>query len=462
LYIHIIQSQHENKKYLSRKDCQPFHHGLHYIPIAGDFVRILPFKKLFMDINRLARKITFTLFLAMSLGSAGFLVAATVNTIVGADISGNPAWAGLPAAMFTLGTAFSAFLLGFAMERFGRRIGMLIGLGAGMLGTLLAAVAIGIISFPLFLAGMIFSGSARAALQLGRFAAAEVHPPQQRGRAISNVVIGGTVGAVLGPWLAGPMGQWALGAGYDEMLGPYAASFVLIMLSALVVFLLLRPDPRELGLEVARIHPEVHANGEQVRNFLQIVRIPAAAVAVVAMVISQAVMVMLMGITALHMKEHQHELLGISAVISAHTFGMYAFSIFSGQLADRWGRGQVILVGGAGLVAACLLAPLSTALLPLALSLFLLGLGWNFCYVGGSSLLTDQLNQLERAKIQGTNDLLVGLATAAGSFISGLIFAALGYSMVGMIGATLSLIPFGLTLWWQLGQRKLASTIIEG
>jgi MFS family permease len=168
-------------------------------------------------------------------------------------------------------------------------------------------------------------------------------------------------------------------------------------------------------------------------------------------------MVMLMGITALYMKDNQHELVAISVVISAHTFGMYAFSIFSGQLADRWGRGQVILVGGAGLVLACILAPLSTALVALSLSLFLLGLGWNFCYVGGSSLLADQLNHLERSKIQGTNDLLVGLATALGSFISGLIFAAMGYGMVGIIGALLALIPLGMTLRWQLGQRKLAS-----
>jgi MFS family permease len=409
-----------------------------------------------MDLTRLARKITFTLFLAMSLGSAGFIVAATVNTIVGADISGNPAWAGLPAAMFTLGTALSAFLLGFAMERFGRRLGMLMGLVAGLFGTILAAAAIGVVSFPLFLAGMAFSGAARAALQLGRFAAAEVHPPEQRGRAISNVVIGGTVGAVLGPWLAGPMSQWALGAGYKEMLGPYVASFVLLALATLAVFILLRPDPRDLGQKVAKLYPEAQSDGGQVRTFLQILRIPAAAVAIVAMVFSQAVMVMLMGITALYMKDNQHELLAISAVISAHTFGMYAFSIFSGQLADRWGRGQVILVGGAGLVIACLLAPLSTALVALVLSLFLLGLGWNFCYVGGSSLLADQLNHLERAKIQGTNDLLIGLAAAVGSFVSGLIFAAIGFGMVGMIGAVLALIPFGLTLWWQLGKRRLA------
>ena len=373
-----------------------------------------------MDFPRLARKITLTLFLAMSLGSAGFIVAATVNTIVGAEISGNPAWAGLPAAMFTLGSAVSAFLLGFAMERFGRRLGMVIGMVLGLFGTILAAVAIGVISFPIFLAGMVFSGAARAALQLGRFAAAEVHPPEQRGRAISNVVIGGTVGAVLGPWLAGPMGQWALGAGYNEMIGPYVASFVLIALATLVVFIMLRPDPRDLGREVSRFYPDSLPDEEQVRTISQIIRIPAAAVAIIAMVVSQAVMVMLMVIITLYMKDNNHELLGISLVISSHTFGMYAFSIFSGQLADRWGRGQVILVGASGLILACILAPISTNLAPLAFSLFLLGLGWNFCYVGGSSLLADQLNNLERAKTQGFNDSLIGLASAIGSFISGL------------------------------------------
>lgn len=411
-----------------------------------------------MDFPRLARKITFTLFLAMSLGSAGFLVAATVNAIVGAEISGNPAWAGLPASMFTLGTALSAFFLGFAMERFGRRLGMVIGLLFGLFGTILAALAIGAISFPLFLAGMVFSGSARAALQLGRFAAAEVHPPEQRGRAISNVVIGGTVGAILGPWLAGPMGQWALGAGYQEMLGPYVASFALIALATIVVFILLRPDPRDLGREVSHLYPESDSAEEQVRTLSQIIRIPAAVVAILAMVISQAVMVMLMGITALHMKDNSHELLGISLVISSHTFGMYAFSIFSGQLVDRWGRGQVIIVGATGLILACILAPVSTNLAPLASSLFLLGLGWNFCYVGGSSLLADQLNYLERAKTQGFNDLLIGLASAIGSFISGLIFAASGYGAVGMVGVGLAIIPLGMTLWWQMGQRRLATS----
>jgi MFS family permease len=189
---------------------------------------------------------------------------------------------------------------------------------------------------------------------------------------------------------------------------------------------------------------------------VQILRQPAALVAIAAMVIAQMVMVMLMGITALHMREHEHALIDVSLVISSHTFGMFAFSIVSGQLTDRWGRGPVILVGLGTLILSCLLAPLSPEVVPLALALFLLGLGWNFSYVGGSSLLADQLAPGERARAQGFNDLLVGLASAGGSLGSGLIFAAQGYDLVGLIGLVLALVPFGLALWWQLGRRRLA------
>jgi MFS family permease len=166
------------------------------------------------------------------------------------------------------------------------------------------------------------------------------------------------------------------------------------------------------------------------------------------------VMVMLMVITAVHMKGHQHALTDISLVISSHTFGMFAFSIISGQLADRWGRLPVILAGLGTTILACLLAPLSPDVVPLAVSLFFLGLGWNFCFVGGSSLLSDQLAPAERARTQGFNDLLIGLASAIGSFSSGLIFAATGYALTGLIGAAACLIPLGLALWWRAGQRR--------
>jgi MFS family permease len=114
------------------------------------------------------------------------------------------------------------------------------------------------------------------------------------------------------------------------------------------------------------------------------------------------------------------------------------------------------LVGAICLVIASLFAPLSPEVIPLAVALFLLGLGWNFCYVGGSALLADQLNSLERSRTQGVNDLLVGIAAAVGSFISGLIFSAWGYGPVGTIGLFLALIPLGMTFWWWTGQRRMA------
>ena len=174
------------------------------------------------------------------------------------------------------------------------------------------------------------------------------------------------------------------------------------------------------------------------------------------MVIGQVVMVMLMGITSLYMKNHQYTLTDISLVISAHTFGMFAFSIISGRLTDRWGRGAVIMAGAGFLVIGCMLAPLSTNILPLAIALLLLGIGWNFCYVGGSTLLSDQLSPAERPKTQGTNDLLVGLATATASFSSGLMYASVGYKVMGVIGAAIALILLGLTGWWLIKRQQVA------
>ena len=159
-------------------------------------------------------------------------------------------------------------------------------------------------------------------------------------------------------------------------------------------------------------------------------------------------MVAIMGITALHMKDHSHILSEVSTVISAHTLGMYAFSVLSGRLADKWGRGPVILTGAATLLLACLTAPLSPDVLPLAVSLFLLGLGWNFCFVGGSTLLADQLSPAERARTQGRNDLLVGLASAASVFGSGLIYDATSYTFISLVAGVLAVIPLIMVLTW--------------
>jgi MFS family permease len=242
--------------------------------------------------------------------------------------------------------------------------------------------------------------------------------------------------------------------------GPYLVTVVLLALAALVIYLWLRPDPRDVGRQMAQHHPEATVRDGPARAVSEILRTPSVIVAVMAMAIGQVVMAMLTGIVSLHMADFKHSLTDISLVASAHTFGMFAFSMVAGRLTDRWGRGPVILTGTVMLALSCALAPLSTDVLPLAGALFLLGVGWNFSYVGGSALLSDQLSPDERAKTQGTSDLLVGLATAAASLGSGVMFAGTGYGGIAIVGTVASLIPVGLTAWWMLRRRRLGRRLV--
>ena len=403
------------------------------------------------DLSKTARKITLTLFMAQSLFSAGSIAVATVNSIMGAKLGGKP-WAGVPSAVFLLGGALAASMWGVLMDIIGRRNGIVLGLVLGVLGSGLVVLAVNQSILILMLIGMTLLGFAQAAMLLGRFAAAEVNPPIKRGAAISNVVLGGAVGAIVGPLLVGPMGKFAVRIGMDQLAGAYIAGLVLFGISSVIISIGLRPDPRELGKQVAALYPDSTPEGKA-RPIGVILRQPAALTAVIAMVLGQVVMVAIMGITALHMEDHSHQLGEISAVISAHTLGMYAFSVLSGRLADRWGRGPVILTGAATLLLACLTAPLSPDVLPLAVSLFLLGLGWNFCFVGGSTLLADQLSPAERARTQGSNDMLVGLASATSVFSSGLVYDATSYTVISLVAAALSLIPLVMVFTWMRRER---------
>lgn len=404
-----------------------------------------------MDIMTDARRIRNALFLTQSVFSGGYFGAVTVASIVGAALTNRPAWAGVPAAALLMGAAASATFWGLAMERIGRRSALTLGILTAVVGAAVAGWAIVLASFTLFIAGMLAMGVGRAASDLGRYVAGEVHPPAFRARAISTVVVGGTVGAVGGPLLVGPSGVAVRALGAPELAGPFAAAVLLLGAAAAIVMLGVRPAPKVLAQEIERQYPPPisSSNPAEKRRLAVLLRLPATIVASTAMIFGQMIMVMVMVITSLHMRDNGHNLAAISVVISSHTFGMYAFSVISGQLADRWGRVPVILLGAVGLGAACLLSGLSSQLAPLAISLFLLGLGWNLCYVAGSALLTDGLRASERPALQGFNDTLVGAASAVASLGSGVVFASFGYQVMGVVGAAASLVPLLVLLWWR-------------
>jgi MFS family permease len=407
------------------------------------------------DYESQARRITLVLFFSQGLSSAAFIAAFTVNALAGIDLGGCHAVAGVPGAIYVLGQAAGAVTWGFSMERIGRRRGIAFGQLAGAVGSATAVYALIVHSFSLFLMGLFLLGTARAAVDLGRFAAAEVHVAAKRGRAISHVVLGSTIGAVAGPLLVGPAGHLAAWAGAAELTGPYGLSFGVLALAAGLIFAGLRPDPRDLGRELARVHPESVRAGA-VRPLAEIVRQPEVVLAVVVMMFAQMVMMVPMSITSVHMKIHEHTLIAVSFVISAHAIGMYAFSVFSGRATDRWGRKPVIILGSVVLILSCLMGAPSTGFAALCAALFLLGLGWNLAYVAGSTLLADQLSPGERTKMQGFNDLLLNLASAASQAGSGVIYAAGGFGPMCLASAVMAAVPLALLAWQRNVARRAA------
>src|SRR5690606_35999030 len=248
------------------------------------------------------------------------------------------------------------------------------------------------------------------------------------------VVLGGTVGSVVGPLLVAPTGRLMESYGFSAIAGPFLATGAGFLLTALLLFAALRPEPKLIGEAIgAEERGGIDdAPARTVRGMLADARIRTAVISVVT---AHMVMVGLMQMTSLHMHEHAHTLASISMVFSSHTFGMFAFSIISGRLTDRWGRKPVATLGASILLLACLIAPLSPNVLPIAFALFLLRLGWNLCYVAGSALLSDSLTSAEKGKMQGFNDLLVGGAAATAAILGGLVMAGAGYTAMGLIGA---------------------------
>ena len=300
-------------------------------------------------------------------------------------------------------------------------------------------------SFIGFCAGAALMGMGRGGSDQGRYVAAEVHTADRRAKVIGLIVFAGTVGAVGGPALVAPSARLAEAWGFLGDTGPYLAAIVLYLIGLLTIFIFLRPDPKQISQTLEQENPTADAN-VPLRPLSQIFRQPIVLLAVASMAIGQLVMALIMVITPLHMDHNNHSTESVSLVIMAHTLGMFGLSSVTGWLIDRYGRIPLIVTGSAILILAGILAPLSVAVPNLAAALFLLGLGWNFCFIAGSSLLSDALSTGERARAQGASEVLVSLATGVGSLGTGCVFSQGGMTAVAAVGIALSLLL--VALWF--------------
>ncbi len=393
-----------------------------------------------------SKRLLYTLFATQSLFSAAQISVITLTAIVATRLAGTEALAGLAASTTTFAQAFTAFPLAVVMGRYGRRVGLTAGYALGALGGLVGVLAILSLSFPLLLVSAALLGMGRAGGEQSRFAAGELFPLSMRARMIGRIIFAGTIGAVAGPALVAPSGRLMETFGLHSDVGPWMVALTLGGVAALITLLLLRPDPMAIAKAIGTAEDAERSDPtpRQDRPLGVLLRLPTVQLGILAMLVSQTVMVVLMVMTPLHMDHLHHPREAISMVIAAHTLGMFGLSALTGYLIDRFGRVTMLVVGGVVLIASAVLAPLAVTEVALAAALFLLGLGWNFGYVAGSSLLADALQGAERARVQGVNDSLVFFVAGFGSLGAGPLFATGGYTAVSAAGVLLTLVLLGL------------------
>jgi hypothetical protein len=327
------------------------------------------------------------------------------------------------------------------MRRVGRRAGFMTGAGFGLIGAAIASLAIDLGSFWLFCAGTVFLGAYNAFGQYYRFAAADAATMQTKSRAISLVMAGGLMAAFLGPASAG----WTKDL-FDPVtfLGTYLSIVALALLAIAVLALLdipgLSPTERE----------------QSGRPLMEIARQPVFFVAATAAMIGYGVMSLVMTATPLAMVGHGHAFGDAAIVIQWHIVGMFGPSFFTGHLIRRFGVLQVMLAGAGFLLLAVASAMAGSGFANYWTGLFCLGLGWNFLFIGGTTLLTECHSEAEKAKVQGLNDFLVFGTVSVASLSAGALLHLFGWQIVNL-GA----LPFiGLTsvaiVWLALRRRQAA------
>jgi predicted MFS family arabinose efflux permease len=290
---------------------------------------------------------------------------------------------------------------------------------------------------------------------LSRYAAADLATSDERGRAMSRILFASTFGAVFGPLLIKPAEQAGVQwFGWGQYTGPWIFAGLFFLTSLINTTLRLRPDPLEVAGRLNR-QAESGAPTRLFSDAVKAIRMSGdAQIAVIAMVISQMAMVAVMTMTPVHLRLHDHETVS-AYIISLHIAGMYAFSPLVGRFADKRGRLTTIQVGALVLMGATVLSSLAgdspVLLFP---ALWMLGVGWSFGLIGGSSLLVDSIDQQIRVRVQGAADLMMSFCGGLAGFSSGFIRKAVGYHVLSNVGTVLAGILLVVVMWKKSGMSK--------
>jgi MFS family permease len=387
--------------------------------------------------------------LSQIFGGAGLAAGITVGALLAKDMLGTDTVAGLPTALFTLGSAGAALVVGRLSQRYGRRAGLASGFltgGIGAIGVIIAAVTNNI--YLLFAALLVYGAGSATNLQ-ARYAGTDLASAKQRATAVSIAMVSTTFGAVAGPNLVDVMREFALSVGVPALSGPFILAAAAYIVAGLILLFFLRPDPFVVARAIALAERNARVSRREFIEEEEATDKRGIAVAALIMVLTQMVMVAIMTMTPVHMGRHGHGLSAVGMVIGFHIGAMYLPSLLTGVLVDKIGRAAMAVASGVTLLASGVMAAVAPgeSMLWITLALILLGLGWNFGLISGTALLVDATNPTNRAKMQGTIDVMVALSGASGGMLSGMVVANSSFAFLSLAGGVLSLVLIPFVIW---------------
>jgi MFS family permease len=390
------------------------------------------------DIEVTRRRLIWTLFTGNAIGTTAYIGVATVAALIADEITGSTSLSGLPGASATLGVAVGVGVLSWTSYHTGRRMSFMAGYAVAALGACLVVVSIGSSNFVMLLVGMTAIGVGFSVSQLSRYAAGDMRSEERRASAISLIVWASTIGAIVGPPLIGPTGSLAVTAGFNELVGPVVVAVIGFALASTLMIVGLRPDPMSLA-----VSDVVEGDEGTAKPLSELLASRVVQLSITAIVLSQVVMVLVMAMTPIHIRAFDGSLTTIGYVMMAHTLGMFAIAPITGWFITRVGAERMIFVAVVVFLAACVLAATATeaGTLTLLVSLFLLGVAWNFGFVSGSTLLQSGQTVANRLKLQGVADTSAWISSGAAAASSGVLLNATSFRTLALAGAAIALIP---------------------
>ncbi len=377
---------------------------------------------------------------AQTLVQSAAVLAMTLGALVGASLAPDPGLATLPITAIVVGTAATTIPAALLMRRIGRRAGFLVGASIGIGSGLIAAYGIYSGEFAVFVAGYALLGVYQGFTNYYRFAASEAAAPDFRARALSWVIAGGVVAAILGPQLAYWPRDWFV----PSFLGSFLAQAALGVLALCALAQLRMP------------RPSVVRAGAPMRSGAELVRQPVFLVAMGGAAVSYAVMLLVMTATPVAMVGAGHHMGDAVHVIQWHVLGMFAPSFFTGGLIARFGAPRVMAAGFVLLTGHVAIALAGMEFLYFASALVLLGVGWNFAFVGGTALLTTAYREGEQARAQAINDFVVFGTVAVASLSSGWLYHQFGWQALNLAALPFLALALAATLALSRGAPRVA------